>query len=237
LLILFARKAAEVTERLDKLLTILKATENGGQLNGPSLPPVPSQENGAAPVPSKRNTSVTDPSNSFNAAAPKTCVRRMPLTPQDAIPPDTDEALLTLYTNQLVPSFPFVPLRQGTTPAQLQTQRPFLWRVIRMISSLRSHRSMHGQSFLIMQHISEAVCIRGERSLDLLQGLLLCVAFYHYHCLVHGQFNNLTMLALAIVGDLNLAKPPKPKTANAAEMVRTSDEKRALLGAWYLSSW
>jgi hypothetical protein len=204
------------------------------QLSAVQLP-MPPQFDGTSAASS--NSRVFVAPDSFNSAAPKSCVRRMPLTPEDATPPDTDDVLLAIYTTQLVPCFPFVPLPSDSTPSQLASTRPFLWRVIRMVSSLRSHRSMHGQSLAIMQHLSEAVMIRGERSLDLLQGVIVMVAFYHYHCLVHGQFNNLTLLAMAMVGDLNYHKPLRPSKLDGEVGVRTDEERRALLGAWYLSSW
>lgn len=94
-----------------------------------------------------------------------------------------------------------------------------------------------------MQYLSEAVFVRSERSLDLLQGILVLLGFYHYHCLVHIQFNNLMQLAISIVGDMDLNRDPgriikqqvlaidhdPPKT-------RTNDERRAVAGVWYMSS-
>jgi hypothetical protein len=94
-----------------------------------------------------------------------------------------------------------------------------------------------------MQHISDAMLVRSERSLDLLQGILVFLGSYHYHCMTHAQFNNLTHLAVSLVGDMDLSTDPAsrhqrrqlPLSAEGARP-RTNEEKRALVGVWYMSS-
>ena len=96
-----------------------------------------------------------------------------------------------------------------------------------------------------MQYLSSAVFVRSERPLDLLQGILVLLGFYHYHCLVHVQFNNLMQLAVSIVGDMDLNRDPGrgvrvrvlPGEGDVEESgVRSLDERRAVLGVWYMSS-
>lgn len=94
-----------------------------------------------------------------------------------------------------------------------------------------------------MRHISDAVLIRAERSLELLQAIVVLLGFFHYHCLVHAQFNSLVALAGAMVGDLGLGKAPglKERTRVLVERTeevreRTGDERRVLVGVWYMSS-
>lgn len=94
-----------------------------------------------------------------------------------------------------------------------------------------------------MKHISDAVIMRSERSLDLLQGILVFLGYYHYYCLAHGQFNNLTHLAISMIGDLGLDRCPKPRekaphsTMNPEEpKAMTNEERRAVVGVWYMGS-
>ncbi|GAM43720.1 hypothetical protein TCE0_060f18760 [Talaromyces pinophilus] len=86
---------------------------------------------------------------------------------------------------------------------------------------------------------------RSERSLDLLQGILVFLGFYHYHCMSHAQFNNLTQLAVSLVGDMELSSCPKsqerrnqllPLIRCQDQKGRTNEEQRALIGIWYMSS-
>ncbi|KAJ5833247.1 hypothetical protein N7474_001558 [Penicillium riverlandense] len=102
---------------------------------------------------------------------------------------------------------------------------------------------MWGQSRAVMQHISDAVIMRSERSLDLLQGILVFLGYYHYYCLARGQFNNLTHLATSMIGDMGLDRRTRPREmapypAMDPEEPRamTNEERRVLVGAWYMGS-
>lgn len=95
-----------------------------------------------------------------------------------------------------------------------------------------------------MQHISDAILMKSERSLDLLQGILVFLGSYHYHCMAHAQFNTLIRLAISLVEDMNWTTYPKsqqrkgqlPLVRTEAPSSRTNEEIRALLGVWYMSS-
>lgn len=137
------------------------------------------------------------------------CSCMAPVNKEDQVPLEPDETLLSIYMNQLSPRFPFVMIPTGTTAEQLQISRPLLMKVIRMVASVRHLQSIRGQSHDIIQHISQAMLTRSERSLDLLQGILVFLGFYHYHCMSHAQFNNLTQLAVSLVGDMELSTCPK----------------------------
>lgn len=171
-----------------------------------------------------------------------TCMKALHI--HDSIPVESDETLVSIYRNQLSPSLPFVVIPSGITSAQLQATHPFLMKVIRMVASVRHLRLIRGQSRAIMEHISTAILIKSESSLDLLQGILVILGFYHYHCMAHAQFNNLIRLAVSLVEDLGLNSCPKsrqskyqlPLARGEEPIYRTNEEKRALLGIWYISS-
>ena len=102
---------------------------------------------------------------------------------------------------------------------------------------------MWAQSRAVMQHISDAVIMRSERSLDLLQGILVFLGYYHNYCLAHGQFNNLTHLAVSMIGDMGLDRSPRPhdrpprSTMDPEEpKTMTNEERRAVVGVWYMGS-
>ena len=162
---------------------------------------------------------------------------------EDLCPVESDETLLSIYRNQLSSPMPFVIIPAGTTSGQLQATRPFLMKVIRMVASVRHLRLVRGLSRAVMEYISDAMLMKSERSLDLLQGILIFLGTYHYHCMAHTQFNNLVRLAVSLVEDLEMGTCPKRQKrsqlplARAEEPVsRTNEEKRALLGVWYMSS-
>jgi hypothetical protein len=191
-------------------------------------------------------TALNTPAHEFTSSAPTglTCTCMATVDMEDLVPVESDETLLSIYRNQLSSLLPFVIIPAGITPRQLQATRPFLMKVIRMVASVRHLRLVRGQSSAVMEHISNAILMRSERSLDLLQGILVFLGSYHYHCMVHAQFNNLVRLAVSLIEDIGLSTCPKSQQrrsqlplVRAEEPVsRTNEEKRALLGVWYMSS-
>jgi hypothetical protein len=179
----------------------------------------------------------------FNPYARKPCTCPVNLGEEDLGSVEPDEKLLSIYQNHLSSPFPFVVLSPSTTVAQLQQDRPFLMKVIRMVAYIRNRRSMWEHKQAVMQHISEAVILNSEHTLDLLQGILVFLGYYNYYCLAHGQFNNLTHLAKSMIGDMGLDRDVRPREWNRYVAMdpeepkpRTNEEKRALLGVWYMSS-
>ncbi|KAK0113821.1 hypothetical protein ONS95_014069 [Cadophora gregata] len=246
-------------EKLDSLVDLLKATPGGASAVQSILAKSPATNTGKKTARSdqhegKSRTSKTpqkgdselvhdDFPSKFSSIAPPTCICRAPVSEEDSHPVNTDEILLSIYKNQLCSWFPFVIVSPSTTAAQLQSCRPFLLKAIRLVASFRNVRSMWGQRRAIMQYLSEAVFVYSERSLDLLQGILVILGFYHYHCLAHIQFNNLMQLAISIVGDMDLNRDPGRLVKQRVLAIdydppraRTNDERRAVVGVWYMSS-
>lgn len=204
-----------------------------------------STESQAQFTPSQHETALNTPAHDSTSSQPAgpTCTCMAPVDMDNLCPVESDETLLLIYRNQLSNPLPFVIIPASTTSRQLQATRPFLMKVIRMVASVRHLRLVRGLSRALMEHISNAMLIKSERSLDLLQGILVFLGSYHYHCMAHTQFNNLVRLAVSLVEDLEIGTCPKSRRrsqlplARAEEpLSRTNEEKRALLGVWYMSS-
>jgi hypothetical protein len=229
--------------------TVHGSSSNGGNLdylaNNYSASPV-STEPQAQVTLSYDETALNTPAHNLTSSAPTglTCTCMATVDMEDLVPVESDETLLSIYRKQLSSPLPFVIIPAGTTPRQLQATRPFLMKVIRMVASVRHLRLVRGQSRAVMEHLSNAIHMRSERSLDLLQGILVFLGFYHYHCMAHAQFNNLIRLGVSLVEDMDLSTCPKsqqrrsqlPLVRVEAPVSRTNEEKRALLGVWYMSS-
>lgn len=157
---------------------------------------------------------------------------------------DADEVLLDRFRTNMLPLFPFVVISPHTSASELESKKPFLFSCIKMIASVNNTRSMQAQMYHIMKHISDNMILRSERSLDLLQGLVVTLGWYHHHCVMHGQMNNLMQLATSLLGDLGLNRhallPERTRilVLNPLEpSPRTNEDRRIMLGVWYLSSW
>ncbi|KAK1776939.1 hypothetical protein QBC45DRAFT_201865 [Copromyces sp. CBS 386.78] len=177
----------------------------------------------------------------YNSCAPSGCMCRA--RGEIRGPSESDETILTIYQTYLSPLFPFVIIPVGTTVQELEQSRPFLFSAIRMVTTLTSMRSMRAQMYRLVRHVSERMLLRSERSLDLLQGILVMIGWYQYHCLMHAQLNNLIHLAASLVSDLGLNRDPKVQERISVMVLypddpkpRTNEERRALLGSWYMAS-
>lgn len=180
---------------------------------------------------------------SYNEYAPPACICRAQVG-EVPIPLESDEALLSTFVHQLMPEYPFVALRPGTTVAELASTRPFLFTTIKMVASYRNLRSMRAQNYLITRHLAEQMLIRSERSLEMLQAVLLVLGYYHYHCMMHAQMNNFAVLANSLAADLGINRAPELQERTKlllphpeAPQPRTNEERRALCGMWYMNSW
>ncbi|KAJ4016477.1 hypothetical protein NW766_004674 [Fusarium irregulare] len=246
-------RTAQIEERLNGLVNLLKA----GGLTSADLatdttciptevdPHVVDQEK-----PSSKESQPSFPSSTegwsipdtYNSYAPPQCICRQ--TSGDAPPPPaSDQELLNIYRKELQTLNPFVIVPNSVTAAKLRETRPFLMASIRMVTSLRSLRSMRAQMYHLMKHVADHMLIRSERSLDLLLGIIVIVAWYQYHCFMHAQLHNLIALATTLVGELGLNRSPTVLERTSLMVVipfqpkaRTNEERRALLGVWYLSS-
>ena len=84
-----------------------------------------------------------------------------------------------------------------------------------------------GKAKLTALSTSIKVVVEGAKDLDLLQGLLVYLAWYHSHFkLQSGQLHMLVQIALAMTIEMDLGKP----TQSSAEA------KRTFVGTYYLSS-
>ncbi|KAJ9150447.1 Transcriptional regulator WAR1 [Pleurostoma richardsiae] len=180
--------------------------------------------------------------STYNCYAPPRCICRVD---EGSAPAQTesDEQLLATYQAYLTPTFPYVIIPRTTSPRMLQSTRPFLWAAIKKVATLNSIWSMKAQMYAMIRHLSEHMLVRSERSLDLLQGIIVILGWYQHHCMMHAQMNNLVHLAASLVADLGLNRPPGVQERTAALVMepeepppRTNEERRALLAVWYLTS-
>ncbi|KAF5965298.1 hypothetical protein FBULB1_12292 [Fusarium bulbicola] len=246
-------RTAQIEERLNGLVNLLKA---GGLTNADLATDTtciptevdPTTADQRKPSTKERDSSLspetTDWSipDTYNSYAPPQCICRQTsgVAPP---PPASDEELLKFYRKELQALHPFVIIPDGVTAAKLKTTRPFLVSAIRMVTSYRSLKSMRAQMYHLMKYIADHMLIRSERSLDLLLGIIVIIAWYKYHCFMHAQLNNLIALASTLVGELGLHRSPSVLERTSLMVVtpfqpaaRTNEERRALLGVWYLSS-
>jgi hypothetical protein len=134
---------------------------------------------------------------------------------------------------------------------QLQYERPFLWLVIRAICS-RSRARQNALGLEIRKILAQAMLLDCSRSLDLLFGVMVYAAWCHSYVYKTRVVTTLIQLAGSLAGDMGLTKPISPETQGVMgefnaqgcpkigrieNQSRTIEERRAVIGLFYIGSW
>jgi hypothetical protein len=160
---------------------------------------------------------------------------------------EDDETLLRRFRDHLSPLFPFVAIAPELSATELSATRPLLLSAIRIAASVHVPGSLQAQRILLLtEQFTERIMLDSAKSLELLQTILVTLAWPHHHHdrTMHSQMHTLTMLALALVAELGIGHPPGLPDERAemfgwepvVERLRTNDERRALCGVWYSTS-
>jgi hypothetical protein len=86
---------------------------------------------------------------------------------------EVSDALLENYQALMAKYFPFVVIPLNTTAQHLRASKPFLFLSVMAVSSYQKTGQQTTLSMEIMKRLSEQMLFRGEKSLDLLQGVLV----------------------------------------------------------------
>jgi hypothetical protein len=168
-------------------------------------------------------------------------------------PLETDEELqecLDTYRSKMVQYFPVVILPPGITVKEMEDKRPFLWLVIRAISSQSLLRQKH-LGIELKRTLGQAILVDGIKSLDLLLGILVFCGWCQYYIYRKPVVTQFIQLGMSLAYDLGLTKlnsePHRtmldlssqgcPKPLNRPSNVpKTIEERRAVVGLFLVSS-
>lgn len=122
----------------------------------------------------------TDGSSTRQQHSPPSSSASSPLQTQSSVSwPEGEEAekMLDGYRRNQTHIFPFVMIPAHTTSAWLRPERPFTWKALMLQSCSNDGYRQHVLGKELLNDISEALLTRPRKSLDLLQGLILFVAW------------------------------------------------------------
>ncbi|KAL9056367.1 MAG: hypothetical protein Q9162_002958 [Coniocarpon cinnabarinum] len=160
------------------------------------------------------------------------------------------ERLIDAWRPQLAEHFPFAALYEGQSTQYLLVEMPFFATGIACAALYGDLKRQVEVSQSMIKDIGEKMLLEGEKSLDLLLGILVLLAWYHFHVFVNPQVSNLHHLCAALLVDLGLNRPPDRLFAqkwqlfslqfvhgpNAHREMRSMVERRALAGCYYMSN-
>ncbi|PYH71708.1 uncharacterized protein BO88DRAFT_451392 [Aspergillus vadensis CBS 113365] len=159
------------------------------------------------------------------------------------------EELLLKFRTDLMPLFPFVPIDEANF-GKLREKSPFL--LLCIMTACLEHKPALQQKFEleVRSVISTRIMMNMERDMDILRGLLVHIAWSHYHWRnYHTQVYMLLQMAMAIVVDLGLDRYDNFRmrhiyghgedmegSQGVQVLHLTPDGQRAFLGCYYLCS-
>lgn len=157
---------------------------------------------------------------------------------------ESGQELLDYFAAKMTLHFPFVILPLGVSASDLIRDRPCVCLAALAAAAHKQVALQRSLGRLFNELVSSRLVAGPFHSLDLLQGLLIHVAWAHYQPRPR-RHTQLLYLANSIICDMRLDRPRKPKVWNVDGVkdlsTTTSDhelrhEKRAVAGAYYLSS-
>lgn len=161
------------------------------------------------------------------------------------------EDILRIYNESYSPLFPFVPIPQMTSANDLLAEKPFLFRTIMTAVAPQNATIQKQAAVWFREYMAEHMLVNQEKSIELLQAILVRIAWGDYQFYVASEVTTFIQLAIALVMDLELNKPSRnagslpgnlvEEAAKAGGVYRgraphTLEDIRTLLGCFYISS-
>ncbi|KAK7587685.1 hypothetical protein V3481_010382 [Fusarium oxysporum f. sp. vasinfectum] len=156
--------------------------------------------------------------------------------------------MLETYRQEMMPLFPFVWIGLDESPEKLFQERPMLYMAIMVVTCQENIEVQQELAQNYREEIGRRIWTLTEKNLQLLQGILVFLAWYQTHWVLGHQLSNLMYMAMSLVTELGLDKEPSSGTRTAPgvlteitkkqepQPVRTSDERRCHLGVFWLNS-
>jgi hypothetical protein len=140
-------------------------------------------------------------------------------------------------------SFPFVILEEEVTVNDLRRQQPFLFLAIMTVTTYATPSRQRTLLEKLKSQIAHRVIENSEKGLEIIQGLLIYVAWYIFFFKHQSQqLSIIAQICVAMVYDMQLSKeqwqkmpPGSEGTREAGKGERTAAEKRAYLGTYYFA--
>ncbi|KAM3557389.1 hypothetical protein MY1884_004543 [Beauveria asiatica] len=202
-------------------------------------------------------TATSSPANSTSASRPSPAAPRQGSTSRPSSQPSIQpppmglswpqaERILAIYRDICLYNFPFVWIPGYMTAQELCESKPCLFRAVMLSSAPLPVARLKKMKRNVIAYISQRMLVEEERSLDVLQGLLIVIAWADLQSLYDQQITNLTYLATGYAHNLGITKIPRellkqigmdnaPDDVRAAKDINvpkapSSDEMRAFLG-------
>jgi hypothetical protein len=147
----------------------------------------------------------------------------------------TATAIFDYYVAKMLPLFPMLAFQSGVTAQDVRTARPMLFLAILTVGSPANRPDLHNNLTVeLTRQLSERILFLGEKSLELVQSVLVHTSSYHRNKYAKDlTFNQLIHSALVMCLDLGMGKRYKKLDRDAVE---EAEIRRTWLGCYYFAS-
>ncbi|KAH6658497.1 hypothetical protein BKA67DRAFT_214989 [Truncatella angustata] len=256
-------ETSRLEEKLDGLGTLSKSTKRGatGSFN-PVVPGSLPLEFGLGRGASLSSTAATSIGHGqceynrvprvrheTNCTSATPCASARPALSVDSEPDLEDaETYLDRFRNHFVEYLPFIIIPASVTARELRQERPILWISIMAVASSNStqQRALSNEARAVL---AREAFVEGTRNMDLFLAVLVYTTWDRHYHFGRPFLISLVHLAIAMLYDLGLDKPPSEDPVlllahrlKGSELpLRSSrtpsnEERRALLGCFLISS-
>ncbi|KAI8662450.1 Zn(2)-C6 fungal-type domain-containing protein [Fusarium sp. Ph1] len=245
-------RVAQLEKKIDGIVSLLAAQKGLSPLTPESPQDVPAQQQ---PIPEDIQTVQLAPDR-----LPPPIIGRsdddyadLELFPGFRITHDEATKRLEVYRRDYVPEFPFVPMPNSLASHEFYSESRFLfWTILAVVSPLKEKVQMDFKAWF-RKYLAEHVVMGQERSLDILQGILVYLAWNDFHFYGDLQVTSIIQLAIGLIIDLRLDRPagailgaPRSllgdawtsmgKPCSKIKTDQSSQDKRAVLGMYYITA-
>jgi hypothetical protein len=158
------------------------------------------------------------------------------------------EIVFDRYRRLMAPNIPFVVLPTGTDASTLERSEPLLMQAITTVTFFHDTTRQQKMAKDLTRQICERLLVNGEKSIGILKALLVFLNWYNPHLFFSQNSTNLLHLSMALATNLNIDRGPglceraqieaavKTYGLSQSTKVMSNDERRAILGVFYLTS-
>ncbi|KAH7139722.1 hypothetical protein B0J13DRAFT_67372 [Dactylonectria estremocensis] len=145
--------------------------------------------------------------------------------------------LVERYCKYMQHLFPFVIVPRDLASPDVGQQQPFLWRAVNIVASDRDELRSTSLVEPFLKDVVEAIVLRSRQDIDLIQGLLVLIAWYHW-ALDKYQISNLLALARSQCDMFELSHQPQVQLLGLSQESYKlySNQARTYCGWYYLST-
>ncbi|KAK5277876.1 hypothetical protein LTR40_009853, partial [Exophiala xenobiotica] len=139
----------------------------------------------------------------------------------EMLPLEECDSLITAYRRMSQTNYPFVILPESCRAASLIEERPMLAQAIFIVTSWRNSARQATLRASFLRDVSDKFLMRSERSLDLLQGLIVYFGWCHFYTITFSS-EGYRLATILVTMAIELGITQKPLTVTQHDLLLNS---------------